>query len=122
MREVMWKFKAGRFSIVATIEPDSDLDLSWDETGETRDKLASGEWQAFGTWVRVYLNGAEIGSDSLFGSIYADPIEFFREHIGINELSRRDGCNYGAYFPDMIRAAISEARGWMAGAGISKAA
>jgi hypothetical protein len=112
----MWKFTIGRFTIRAEIEPDSDLDLSWDESGETRDNLESGLWKAFRTKVSVELSGAEIAADYLGGSIYADPREFFTEHYGIN------GTGCGAYFPDMVRTAITEARQWMRDAGMKAAA
>lgn len=66
---------------------------------------ASVSADARGTW-----NDAEIGSDYLGGSIYANPRDFFREHIGIAAKSRADGCNYGCYFPDMVHTAIEQAR------------
>ena len=102
--ETMRTFHAGRFTVRAAIEPDYDVDLSWDETGETADKLMSGEWQAFQTKVWVELDGDEIAADYLGGSIYADPREFFTEHLGCK------AKGYGSYFPDMVRQAISEAR------------
>ncbi len=102
--QTMRTIKAGRFTVRASIEPDYDLDLSWDDTGETAEKLNSGEWDAFQTKVAVYLDGNEIAADYLGGSIYADPRDFFTEHYGISAT----GC--GAYFPDMVRTAISEAR------------
>ena len=114
--ERMYTFNVGRFSIYADIEPSSDLDLSWDDSGEVREKLDSGEFYAFDTRVSVWLNGAMIGSDWLCGSIYADPADFFSEHIGLAIKSRADGCNYGAYFPGMVKEAIAEARQWLADA------
>jgi hypothetical protein len=108
--QTMRTFKTKNFTVRAMIEPDNDLDLSFDDTGEVREKLESGEYEAFQTKVAVYWNGAEIGADYLGGSIYADPEDFFKEHIGLAAKSRADGCNYGAYFPDMVREAISEAR------------
>ena len=109
-KTLMWEFKTANFIVRATIEPDDDTDLSWDDTGETREKLASGEWEAFQTEVTVSFRGTEIGADYLGGSIYADPRDFFIEHHGIAAKSRADGCNYGCYFPDMVRTAIGEAR------------
>jgi len=107
---IMREFNTKNFRVVASIEPDQDVDTSFDETGETADKIESGEWEAFQTSVVVYWNGAEIGADYLGGSIYANPEDFFKEHIGLAAKSRADGRNYGCYFPDMVREAISEAR------------
>lgn len=107
---IMREFKTKNFRVVASIEPDQDVDTSFDETGETAAKVQSGEWEAFQTSVRVFYRGAELGADYLGGSIYADPADFFKEHIGLAAKSRADGCNYGCYFPDMVRGAISEAR------------
>lgn len=106
----MWRFETANFVIRATIEQDYDLDLSWDEEGEARDKLDSGEWQSFGTVVTVSHKGIELGEDSLWGSIYAEPRDFFREHIGLAAKSRADGRNYGSYFSGMVREAIGHAR------------
>jgi hypothetical protein len=118
----MHTFNLGRFSIHADIEPCSDLDLSFDENGEVASKLASGEYEAFNTRVSVWLNGVMIGSDWLCESIYANPVEFFSEHVGLAIKSRADGRNYGAYFPSMVKEAIAEARSWMASASIDRAA
>jgi hypothetical protein len=108
--QVMRKFRTKNFTVRAMIEPDCDLDLSFDDSGEVTAALESGDMVAFQTKVAVYYHGAEIGADYLGGSIYREPREFFREHIGLAAKSRADGCNYGAYFPDMVREAISEAR------------
>ena len=114
--QTMWQFNIGRFCIRAEIMPDYDADLSFDETGETRENIASGLWECFTTRVSVSLNGATIGEDWLGGSIYADPRDFFTEHYGLAAKSRADGVTYGAYFPDMVREAIGEARQWLADA------
>lgn len=127
----MWQFRCGRFTIRAAIAPAHDLDLSWDDTGETADKLASGEWEAFDTRVAVYLNGAMIGDDWLCGSIYADPAELFTGHRDPDPMNRNcsemraaRGGNVciGHYFPDMVRTAIDNARDWLASASLDRAA
>jgi hypothetical protein len=101
----MFCFETANFVVRAVIVDDSDVDISYDETSETRDKLDSGEWQAFGTIVTVEHKGLVLGESSLWGSIYAKPADFFTEHRG---------CGYrgsvGSYFPDMVREAISMAR------------
>ena len=135
--QTMWQFTIGRFTIRAHIESRYDLDLCWCETGETAAKLDSGEWQAFDTWVTVEINGRVIGEDSLHGSIYADPMEFFTDHRSADPMNRnctimraawRGEGNPDAkvsichYFPDMVRTAISEARDWMRDSGLKAAA
>ena len=103
MREIMRTMRTKNFVVRATIEPDHDLDMSWDDSGEVQEKLESGEYYAFQTKVAVYWNGAEISADYLGGSVYANPRDFFREHIGARG-------KYGSYFRDMVSQAIGEAR------------
>jgi hypothetical protein len=119
MRETIWSFETKNFLVTASIVPDNDLDLSWDESHEIGDKLESGEYQAFGTIVSVYHKGKEIGSDSLWGSIYSDPREFFQDHRSADPLNRNSSIMRAAkgeravichYFPDMVRGAIRDAR------------
>ncbi|WP_316397329.1 hypothetical protein [Bradyrhizobium sp. 33ap4] len=119
MKTEMYRFETKHFQIIASIVPDTDLDLSWDEDGETRAKLESGEYEAFGTVVDVFCNSAKVGSDSLWGSIYVNPREFFDGHRDADPLNRNSSIMRDArgqnvcichYFPDMIRQAIREAR------------
>ena len=108
---LIWKFKTKNFTVRMLAEFDEcGTDLSWDETGEVREKLESGEWSVYVFTAEVLdARGNVVGSDSLGGSIYGDPEEF-RDHIGLAIKSRADGRNYGSYFTDMIREAICEAR------------
>jgi hypothetical protein len=115
----MWQFKTARFVITARIVADEFVDTSFDETGETAEKISSGEWFAFNTTVTVALrNGAELGSDTLCGSIYETPREFFTAHRDADPMNRncsimrakRGDLTICHYFPDMVRNAISEAR------------
>ena len=106
----IWTFKTARFTVTLDCEPEQDGDLSWDETGETAYKIETGEWTNWCFRVRVTCDGREIGCDYLGNSIYADAREFYQEHIGLAALRRRDGMNYGCYFSDMVRSAVSEAR------------
>lgn len=111
MPDTMFRFDAGTFLVIAQIEPTTDLDLSWDETGETRENLASGLWSAFDTTVQVIdRHGVILGEAHLGQSIYENPADFFTEHYGIAAKSRADGVTYGAYFPGMVREAVGEAR------------
>lgn len=110
--ETVWSFETANLKIEAIMTPCTDLDLSWDDDGSTREGLESGLYQAFDTDVRVThkATGAELGSDSLGQSIYERPRDFLAEHVGLAAKSRADGCNYGSYFPDMVREACREAR------------
>ena len=99
----IWKFRTKRFTTIVTAEPEWDLDLSWDDTGEVSEKIDSGEYEVFCAKCDVLLDGNEIASDYLGQCIYAN-IDDFRDHIGMN------GKGHGSYFSDMVRAAIAEAR------------
>lgn len=103
-------WKTRRFTVTLDWHWEEYPDLSWDETGETIAKLESGEWGNYCFRVRVLLDGREIAADYLGNSIYADPDEFYREHIGIAAKARADGLNYGCYFTDMIAGAVADAR------------
>lgn len=100
--QTMWSFKTKHFRVAWDITPDEDCDASFDETGETAEKIASGEWSCFVSRVIVELNGREVGCDYLGNSIYETPAEF-RDHIGARG-------KYGSYFTDMVRSSIAEAR------------
>ena len=107
----IWKFRTKNFTVIVDCDYEGhSLDLSWDETGEVRAKLESGEWAAYTMRALVLDNhGNEIGCDYLGESIYADPRDF-RDHIGLAAKGRADGRNYGSYFMDMVRTAIQQAR------------
>lgn len=102
--QTMWQFRTAEFLVEWAITDEPDPDLSFDETGETQDKCASGEWVCFLSRMRVVHvpTGQTIGEDFLGNSIYANPAEF-RDHIGARG-------RWGSYFRDMVRGAISEAR------------
>jgi hypothetical protein len=114
--KTIWTRSTRNFTVALSYEWDNDMDLSWDDTGEAREKIESGEWghYVFAVTVTDRTTGAEIGADYLGGSIYADPAEFMdhrqcgrqnREYAARGEAGR---C--GSYFTDMIGEAISEAR------------
>jgi hypothetical protein len=101
----IYTFKTKNFTITVDSEPDYDMDLSFDETGEVREKIKSGEWEHFQVEIKILFRGEEIASDYLGGCIYANPREF-RDHIGI----RKYGANVGSYFSDMVRQSVKDAR------------
>lgn len=133
----MYRFAIGRFEVRADIEPCADIDLSWDDNGETRAGLESGALEAFDTRVSVWLNGVKIGEDWLCESVYADPTDFFTDHRGADPMNRNCSIMRAAwrgegnpdakvsichYFPSMVQAAIADARAWLASAAMGKAA
>jgi hypothetical protein len=114
--QTIWTRSTPNFTVSLAYDWDDDMDLSWDDTGEAREKIESGEWGHYLFRVDVTENatGAVLGVDYLGGSIYADPAEFVdhrqcgrqnREYAARGEAGR---C--GSYFTDMVGEAISEAR------------
>ena len=116
-----WAFRTARFQITLTIYEDHGYRYDGDDPdGETQTKLDSGEYVAFDSVVRVYMDGVEISSNSLSGSIYAsnDVRSFWTAHRDSNPMNRNCsimraacGCSFiSHYFPDMVREAIDDAR------------
>lgn len=101
MSDTVWEFRTKNFKVAYEVEPEWDLDLSWDEDGSIREGLNSGLYVAFVAKVAVYWKGLEIGADYLGQCIYQSPEEL-RDHIGSK--------GRGSYFSDMVRAAIQESR------------
>lgn len=105
MTTTLWTFETAHLRVSWQIEPDMDLDLSWDDSGEVADKIDSGEYTAFQSRISVTHKdtGAVLGETFLGGSVYADP-EDFRDHLGSN------AGRWGSYFSDMVREACKQAR------------
>ena len=108
--ETLWRFNTKRFSIDLSCAEEYAPNLSWGDTGEVREKLATGEYVCVCFRVRVLLDGSEIASDYLGESIYADVRDFRREHVGLAALRRKDGKNYGCYFSGMVASCVKDAR------------
>ena len=104
--DIHWQFETKNFRVVFESLPEYDLDLSWDETGETQEKLISGEYVAFVARVAVYYDGTCVGEDYLGQCIYEDP-EQFMDHKGMNQ------AKHGSYFSDMVSIAIANAREYL---------
>jgi len=73
------EFKTKNFHVVVDAVEECDLDLSWDEDGQTREGLENGTLIAFCARARVFLRGKEIASDYLGGCIYKS-LEDFADH------------------------------------------
>lgn len=95
-----WKTAKCRVTLAWTYDDDYENDVQ-DENGdpcqETAEKLESGEWTAYGFKVTVWIGGQVAGEDSLWGSIYPDPAEALKQGIS-------------GYLPQMVSAAVNEAR------------
>ncbi len=109
----IWEFNTERFRIVMTAEEEYDLDLSWDDSGEIREKIENGLLEVFCAKCAVYLDGREISADYLGECIY-ETADDFRDHLGLAAKRRADGKSYVSYFSDMVRTAIKEARDFIA--------
>ncbi len=110
----MRTFKTKHFTVIADAIEEDSPDFSWDDTGETREKVESGEWLCFVARVRVLLHGREIGTDYLGNCIY-ESLDKFMDHKACGKQNRewakqgkQGRC--GSYFKDMIHSAIAEAR------------
>jgi hypothetical protein len=74
-------FETENFRVVVDALPEDDLDLSWDEDGETARKLESGLLVAFVARARVILKetGEELAADYLGGCVHED-LDAFQDH------------------------------------------
>lgn len=99
---VLWQFRTKNFTVRYEDTEEHHFDLSWDDTGECRKKLDSGEWQMFTAKVSVLYRDAEVASSYLGGCVYADPKDF-RDHVG-------GKGEYGSYFRDMVGEVIDDTR------------
>lgn len=100
----IYTFSTQNFTIRMSYDYDQDWDATFDETGETAEKINSGEWGAYVFHAEVIhrKTGAVIGEDYLGNSIYENPQDF-RDHVGARG-------RWGSYFRDMIGRACEEAR------------
>lgn len=117
-----WKFETARFTVRLELRRDFNYRYDGDdENGETQRKLYSGEYIAFDSRVIVELDGEEIASDSLGGSVYgrADYKDFFVDHRCSDPMNRNCTIMRAArgqnvvichYFPGMVAEAIRQAR------------
>lgn len=109
----LWSFETKNFRVMCNTfdEPFRAPYMDADLADECRAKTKSGEWKCFTVEVTVLHKptGAMLANEYLGQCIHANRKEF-RDHVGINEKSRRDGRAYGSYFSQMVREACSAAR------------
>jgi hypothetical protein len=120
MKQTIYKFQTRRFIVEVVALPEDYLDLSWDESGETAQKIETGELCAFQVEARVSFCGEygepiKLGADYLGGCVYESP-EAFRDHFGVRPYERELSAKHGGpvtvchYFSSMVREAIAQAR------------
>lgn len=115
----VWTFELGRVLVALHVEQEQNYQYDGDdEDGETQAKLDAGEYVAFWSRVTVAVDGVEIGSDSLGGSVYefGKESEFWTAHRDPDPENRntlamkaRNRC-ICHYFPGMVCEAIRAAR------------
>jgi len=96
----LWKFSTKNFTVVWNIT--DDLDWFGDDK-EVQRRIDDGTYKVFNSTVAVLYENQVIGEDHLCGSVYENPMDFRKEHIGAKG-------KWGSYFRDMVREAISHAR------------
>lgn len=118
----VWTFRTTRFCVSLEITRDRRYRYDGDdEDCEIQNALDAGEMIAFDSCVRVELDGEEIASDHLGGSVYYDgrQSEFWTAHRDADPMNRNcslmrakrgENACIGHYFPGMVQAAIAEAR------------
>lgn len=118
----VWKFKTRHFTIRLNIDEEQGYRYDGDdEDGEIQRKIDDGEYVAFTSCVSVEMNGQEIASDYLGGSVYGEDSysEFWTSHRSPDFMNRNcslmreakgQNAMIGHYFPDMVRRAIADAR------------
>src|ERR1700732_211254 len=73
------EFKTENFHLIIDAVEEQDLDLSWDDTGSTRQGLEDGSLVCFCARARVFLRGLEVSSDYLGQCIYKS-LDDFQDH------------------------------------------
>jgi hypothetical protein len=123
----VWSFSIGRVEVTLEIEQESGYQYDGDdENGETQRAIDDGEFVAFSSTVRCYIDNLECGRDDLGGSVYefGKESEFWTAHRDPDAMNRNctimreaykaktgtDRVSICHYFPGMIAEAIRQAR------------
>ncbi len=116
----IWSFVTGAFTVRVDALPETDLDLSWDETGDAARGLESGRYAAFCARAQVldaegrvlaadYLGNCICESTAEFGSAHRDPDPLNR-NSSIMRAKRGSQTVICHYFPDLVRGVCRGAR------------
>ncbi len=121
-----WTFKTARFTVELELTRDHNYKYDGDDLdGSIQANLNSGKYVAFDSAVKVYLDGEEIATDYLGGSVYDRDNwkEFFTAHRDSDPMNRNCSIMRAArgenvvichYFPGMVNEAIRAARAELA--------
>ena len=95
---VIRQFQTENFRVVVEALPEDDLDLSWDDTGKTAERLDAGDLIAFvaHAYVEYMPTGAILGEDYLGNCIYKN-FEDFADHRACGRANRRNHKRFGAF-------------------------
>ena len=100
--ETIRTMNTARFAVALQCTYEESPDSSWYDD-QTRDAVSRGVLASYVFRVVVLCDGREVGADYLGDSVYENPGDFAREHIGARG-------RWGSYFKDMTGNAICEAR------------
>ncbi len=123
----VWQFEIGRVLVELEINQDCGYEYDGDdENGETQAALDAGDFVAFDSTVRVYVDNLEMGVDHLGGSVYefGRESEFWTAHRDRDPMNRNcsimraaykaktgsDKVSICHYFPGMVAEAVRQAR------------
>lgn len=113
---IIREFNTPNFRVIVQAEEETDLDISFDETDETQNKLESGEWVAFCAHALVIHKptGAVLSEDFLGNCIY-ESYDAFMDHKECGRENARlaatgSAARCGSYFVDMVHTVCDEAR------------
>jgi hypothetical protein len=120
-KEIAWYFETANFRVQLEIIASGEPYDGEDPDGEFQRRLEDGSLTMFDSVVTVIHlgTGAELAFDSLSGSVYENPSEFWRAHRDRNPMARNceayravHGANAVVchYFPSMVRMACLQAR------------
>lgn len=113
--EIIRRWRLPRFTVTVLALEEPDLDLSWDETGNTQEKLDRGDLVAFCACVRVTLDGHIVLAEEFLGNCIYENYASFMDHAEAAQETRRlraEGSQAvcGSYAADMVKEAIRCAR------------
>lgn len=113
-----WEFRTDRFCVALEIRPEDMDPADSFEFQEDIDMVRRGAVEWFVASVVVYLDGDEVGRDTLGGCAYTTIAEFYTAHRGPDPMDRncslmraqRGDISICHYFPSMVGEAIAAAR------------
>lgn len=124
--DAAWSFETARFFVGFYAQPEELDPADSFQFQDDIDAVRSGDVEWFSALVRVYVKEGEhesdwleVGADVLGGCAYKTVREFYTSHRDPDPMNRNCSIMRAArganvvichYFPDMVRAAVAEAR------------